>query len=90
MIPLIILGISNIFTLGLLAFVFVRDQRERSALVAAALQANNLPDAKRAFAQADQDARRRVEKQLEDMKARVNEDGTLKMPEPVTPKPVGI
>jgi hypothetical protein len=82
-----VLGALCVAQLGAIVYLQVRAQRERSALVGAMLQANDKPDARRVFAQADQDARRRVQDQLEAAKVEVNPDGTVKPP---TPKPVGI
>jgi|TARA_R110002020_G_scaffold1690_5_gene7691 hypothetical protein len=79
------LTVTNAATLAALVYQGVRDQRERSALLAAALQANDLPDARRVLTQADQDARRRVADQLEASKMQVNPDGTL-----IPSKPIGV
>ena len=82
---LFVLAITNIATLAALVYQGVRDQRERASLMAAALQANDLPDARRVLAKADQDARRRVSDQLEASKMQVNPDGTI-----IPSKPIGV
>lgn len=86
------LVVANLGQLAVLAYLIRQTTAERKQLTAAALQANNLPDAARTFARADADARRRVEAQLAAAKEGISQDGTFSAANPWgrPEKPIGV
>lgn len=86
MIPVVVLGVLNLALVGALVYTGRTHSIERQALTAAALQANNLPDAAR---RVDHEAeKRRADAHLKLVKEIQDNGGVFTPPE--TQKPLGV
>lgn len=88
MIPVIVLGVVVMAQLGVIVFMSSIHSKERQALTAAALQANNLPDAARRVDHAAE--KRRADAHLKLVNEIKENGGVFEMPETQAQKPLGV